>query len=208
MKQSALTPRGFQDLTGVTDDTRERLEVYVHLLRRWGERINLVGRASLDDPWRRHVLDSAQLHPLLPADGGAVLDLGSGAGLPGLVLAIMGAPLVQLVESNGRKCAFLARARRETGVDVRLHHCRVEELTPFPAGVVTARACAPLPGLLGLARPFVEGGGMCLFLKGRKADKELTESAKKWTMDVTRTTSLSDPSGVILKVENLSLRHG
>ena len=208
MKQSALSPRGFQDLTGVADGTLEKLEVYVDLLRRWGDRINLVGRASLDDPWRRHVLDSAQLHPLLPADGGAVVDLGSGAGLPGLVLAIMGADRVHLVESTGRKCAFLARALLETGAQARVHDCRAEDLAPFPAGVVTARACAPLPKLLGLAWPFVDGGGVCLFLKGRKADKELTESAKKWKMNISRSTSLSDPSGVILKVENLSLRHG
>ena len=208
MKQSALSPRGFQDLTGVADGTLEKLEVYVDLLRRWGDRINLVGRASLDDPWRRHVLDSAQLHPLLPADGGAVVDLGSGAGLPGLVLAIMDADRVHLVESTGRKCAFLARALRETGAQARVHDCRVEDLAPFPAGVVTARACAPLPKLLGLAWPFTREDGLCLFLKGRKADKELTESAKNWTMDVSKSTSLSDPSGVILKVENLSLRHG
>ena len=208
MKQSALSPRGFQDLTGVTDDRLEKLEVYVDLLRRWAQRINLVGRASLADSWRRHVLDSAQLLPLLPAGGGALLDLGSGAGLPGLVLAIMGADRVQLVESNGRKCAFLAQAIRETGAGAAVHGCRVEDLDPFPAGVVTARACAPLPRLLGLAWPFVGGAGMGLFLKGRKADKELTESAKKWKMDVTRSTSLSDPSGVILKVEHLSLRHG
>lgn len=213
VKQSSLTPRapltpsGFQDLTGVADDTLERLEVYVDLLRRWGERINLVGRASLNDPWRRHVLDSAQLHPLLPDDGKAVLDLGSGAGLPGLVLAIMGAPRVQLVESNGRKCAFLSRVMRETGAGAGVHDCRVEDLAPFPAGVVTARALAPLPKLLGLAWPFVREGGLCLFLKGRKADKELTESAKIWKMDVSRSISLSDPSGVILKVENLSRRH-
>jgi 16S rRNA (guanine527-N7)-methyltransferase len=208
VKQSALSASGFQDLTGVAGDRLEKLEVYLDLLRHWGRRINLVSQASLMDPWRRHILDSAQLLPLLPGGGKAVLDLGSGAGLPGLVLAIMGVPRVQLVESNGRKCAFLAQALRETGAAARLHRCRVEELTPFPAGAVTARACAPLPKLLALAWPFVEGGGMGLFLKGRKVDKELTESTKKWTMDVTRTTSLSDPSGVILKVENLSVRHG
>ena len=195
-------------MTGVADGTLERLEVYVNPLRRWGQRINLVGRASLHDPWRRHVLDSAQLHPLLPDDGGAVVDLGSGAGLPGLILAIMGADQVHLEESNGRKCAFLARALRETGAEAGVHDCRVEDLAPFPAGVVTARACAPLPRLIGLAWPFVGGAGLCLFLKGRRADKELTDSAKKWTMVVSRSTSMSDPSGVILKVENLSLRHG
>ena len=164
MKHSPLTPRGFQDLAGVAAGTLERLEVYVNLLRRWGQRINLVGRASLHDPWRRHVLDSAQLHPLLPDDGGAVVDLGSGAGLPGLILAIMGADQVHLVESNGRKCAFLARALRETGAEAGVHDCRVEDLAPFPAGVVTARACAPLPRLIGLAWPFVGGAGLCLFL--------------------------------------------
>ncbi len=208
MKQSPLTPREFQDLTGVTADTLGRLEVYVDLLGRWNRRINLVGRASLGDPWRRHVLDSAQLHPLLPDDERAVVDLGSGAGLPGLILALMGTSRLYLVESNGRKCAFLSRVMRETDTQARVHRCRIEDLAPFPAGVVTARACAPLPRLLRLAWPFVEGAGQCLFLKGRKADEELTKSEKEWKMEVTRSTSLSDPSGVILKVENLSRRHG
>ena len=208
MKQPPLSARGFQDQTGVADDTLDKLEVYVDLLGRWGRRVNLVGRASLGDPWRRHVLDSAQLHPLLPDDRRALVDLGSGAGLPGLILAIMGTTGVHLVESTGRKCAFLARALHETGAEARVHRRCIEELVPFPAGVVTARACAPLPRLFGLAWPFVEGGGQCLFLKGRKVDEELTESAKEWTMEVTRSTSLSDPSGMILKVENLSRRHG
>ena len=203
-----LSPEAFQALTGVSDDTLARLAAYVELLGKWQRRINLVGRATLADVWRRHVLDSAQLLPLLRADTGVVLDLGSGAGFPGLVLAVMGTAPAQLVERNSRKCAFLQEVVRVTAAPAIVHNCRIEDLRPFAADVVTARALAPLEKLLAHARPFLAGGGLCLFLKGRTAQRELTESAKNWMMTVTRIDSISDPSGVILKLEDISPRHG
>ncbi len=204
----ALSPEGFQALTGVSDETLARLAAYVDLLGKWQRRINLVGRGSLGDVWRRHVLDSAQLHPLLPPDTGAVLDLGSGAGFPGLVLAVMGTAQVQLVDGNARKCAFLQEVVRVTEAPAMVHNCRIEDMEPFAADVVTARAFAPLEKLVAYAWPFLAGGGLCLFLKGRTAQQELTDSAKKWMMAVTRIDSISDPSGVILKLEGISPRHG
>jgi 16S rRNA (guanine527-N7)-methyltransferase len=204
----ALSPEGFQDLTGVSDETLARLTAYVELLGKWQRRINLVGRGTLADIWRRHVLDSAQLLPLVPADARAVLDLGSGAGFPGLVLAVMGTAPVQLVERNSRKCAFLREVVRATEAAASVHNCRIEDLKPFAADVITARAVAPLEKLLAHTRPFLAGGGLCLFLKGRTAQRELTDSAKNWMMTVTRIDSISDPSGVILKLEDISPRHG
>ncbi len=203
-----LSPEAFQALTGVSDDTLARLAAYVELLGKWQRRINLVGRGTLADVWRRHVLDSAQLLPLLPADARAVLDLGSGAGFPGLVLAVMGTAPAQLVERNSRKCAFLREVVRVTEAAAIVHNCRIEDLKPFAADVVTARAFAPLEKLIACARPFLAGGGPCLFLKGRTAQRELTDSAKNWMMAVTRIDSISDPSGVILKLEDISPRHG
>ena len=195
-------------MTGLPPDVLARLTVHVEMLRRWRRRVNLVASASLADVWRRHVLDSVQLQPLLPRRAGTLIDLGSGAGFPGLVLAILGGPRVHLVESNARKCAFLRAANRATEAGAVVHKARAENLRGFTADVVTARALAPLDRLLDYAVPLLEEGGRCLFLKGRKADQELTDSRKRWTMRVTRIESASDPSGVILKLEDVSRRHG
>jgi len=193
----------FQQATGVSGPVLKRLEAYLAVLEKWQRTINLVGKASLGDPWRRHMLDSAQLHPLLPADA-TVVDLGSGAGFPGLVLAIMGDCHVHLIESDARKCAFLAEAARAAGADnVTLHNARAETMAPFAADVVTARAVAALDTLLGYAQPFLKPSTTCLFLKGEKAEQELTESLKNWTMTASQIQSQSDPSGTILKLNTV-----
>jgi 16S rRNA (guanine527-N7)-methyltransferase len=203
-----LTAEEFQRLTGVSRETLGRLRVYLRLLKKWQATINLVGRRSLEDAWRRHMLDSAQLARYIPprGAGGApvIVDIGSGGGFPGLVLAIMGAGVVHLVESNRRKCAFLATVARETNTEVTIQPLRVESLTPFAADIVTARSLAPLDQLLAFAEPLVGGEGECLFLKGKKGDEELTEAAKKWNMRVERFASDSDSSGVVLRLRQIS----
>jgi 16S rRNA (guanine527-N7)-methyltransferase len=210
-----LTPDGFQDLTGVSRETLERLRVYLRLLEKWQGTINLVSSGSLADAWRRHMLDSAQLARYIPSygpsgggdDAPVIVDIGSGAGFPGLVLAIMGAGVVHLVESNRRKCAFLATVARETNTEVTIQPLRIEQLAPFAADIVTARSLAPLDKLLALAEPFVarEGGreGECLFLKGKKADEELTEAKRKWSMRIERFASDSDSSGCVLRLRHI-----
>ncbi|MCE2509540.1 MAG: 16S rRNA (guanine(527)-N(7))-methyltransferase RsmG [Alphaproteobacteria bacterium] len=193
----------FQSLTNVSRETCDRLAAYLRLLERWQQRINLVGAGSLADPWRRHFLDSAQLLPLLPKAACSLVDLGSGAGFPGLVLGILGVPEIHLVESDGRKGAFLQEAARETGVSAVVHADRIENLTPFPADVVTARALAPLDSLLSLALPFLDSGATGLFLKGRGVFEELTVAEKSWKMAIEQFPSQSDPDGVILRLGNL-----
>jgi 16S rRNA (guanine527-N7)-methyltransferase len=204
--ETALTPEAFQALTGADTATLERLQIYLHLLEKWQPRINLVGRGSLDDPWRRHMLDSAQLVPLLPAKAGTIADLGSGAGFPGLVIAILTGQRVHLIDSDARKCAFLREAARLTKAPVRVHNARIESLETFNADVVTARACAPLPQLLAYAVPLLKEGGRCLFLKGKGVAAELTASKKMWKMRLTCLQSRSDPSGTILMVDDLHPR--
>ena len=205
--RAPLSPEEFSRLTGVSAACLLRLETLVAMLVEWQRRVNLVSTASLADVWRRHLLDSAQLHGLLPTTAGTVVDLGSGAGFPGLVLAIMGGPTVHLVESNGRKCAFLDAVNRATEAGAVIHNARLANLEPLTADVVTARAFAPLPRLLEAAQPLLAEGGQCLFLKGRKVNEELTESARTWMMRTTRFHSSSDPSGTILKVEEISRYH-
>lgn len=192
-----MTPQAFQAETGVSRETVARLERYAALLVKWQARINLVGPATLPDLWRRHMLDSAQLAPFLPG-GGPIVDLGAGAGFPGLVLAALGAPDVHLIESDARKCAFLREAARVMGVAVTVHACRIEAVAGFPAAAVTARALAPLARLLGWAERFVAPGTRCLFLKGQGFEDELTEARKAWSITFEGVPSRSDPSGILL----------
>lgn len=196
-----LTETEVAALIDVSRETSERLAAYVALLAKWNAKINLVGPATLADVWRRHILDSAQIHPLV-AGAGVLVDLGSGAGLPGLILAILGGPQVHLIESDARKCAFLHEATRVTGAKLTIHNKRIEAAPLLEADVVTARALAPLAQLLDHAVRFLKPAGKCVFLKGARQADELTEARKSWHMKVTERPSLSDPSGVILEVES------
>lgn len=204
-----MTPEEFRAATGVSRETVDRLGAYLALIGKWQRAINLVAAASLKDAWRRHLLDSAQLYPLIPPTAATLVDLGSGAGLPGLVLSILAqgegrVVAVNLVESDGRKAAFLATAARELGLTgVTVHASRAEDLAAtgrLHAEIVTARALAPLERLLALARPFLVPGGRCLFLKGERVDDELTAVQQSWRIRVDRIPSRSDPAGVVLAV--------
>lgn len=195
---------GFQKLTDVSRETLERLIRYVDLLAAWNARINLVGRNTLGDVWRRHILDSAQLYPHLPQGTQVLMDLGSGAGLPGLILSILGVPEVHLVESDARKAVFLREAVRVTGATASLHAMRIDRVKPIIADVVTARALAPLSELLEISERFRGPGTICLFPKGATVEEELTSARKQWKMTPRQSPSLSDPSGCILRLENIN----
>lgn len=208
-RETPLTPGAFAAATGADQAGLARLRQYLSLLEKWQRRINLVAASTLADPWRRHMLDSAQLLPLLPARGGVELtiaDLGSGAGFSGLVLALMNAGRVTLIESDSRKCAFLREAIRVTGASARVEETRIEALEPLAAEVVTARACAPLPVLLGYAARHLAPGGTALLLKGRTAAVELTQAGKTWMMSVDLMPSQSDPSGHVIKLTSIRPR--
>lgn len=198
---------GFQAATGVSRETLDRLQAYEDLLQKWQPRINLVGSSTLDDPWRRHFLDSAQLQSVIPVGATRLVDFGSGAGFPGLVLAILTRLEVHLIESDTRKIAFLREAARITAAQVVLHHGRIEAMEPFPVDVVTARATASLKVLLGYTQPYLGRSDQrtfrCLFLKGREVERELTEAKKLWKMRVTRIASSAGAEGVILILEDL-----
>lgn len=203
MPPTFMTPEHFQAETSVSRETLDRLRVYAELLVKWQARINLVGPATIPDLWRRHMLDSAQLFPLLPRNLPRLIDIGSGAGFPGLVLAILGVPEVHLVESDLRKGAFLREVARQTAASVTVHSARIESLSDLKAPVVTARALAPLPKLLDLAAPLLAPDGQCLFLKGQNIAEELTEARKIWIFDEDRSPSRSDPSGLVLRVREV-----
>jgi 16S rRNA (guanine527-N7)-methyltransferase len=202
----SLDPEGFAALSGVSRETLARLEAYAELLFRWSARINLVGATTLDDLWRRHFLDSAQLLDHVPEGTRSLLDLGSGAGFPGLVLAIMGAKGIELIEADARKCAFLREVARLAAAPALIRNSRIEAVPPHIVDVVTARGCAPLDRLLVLAQPFIGPDTVCLFLKGEQAAQELTAANQAWTMDATCHDSRSDPRGVILCLKRVGRR--
>jgi 16S rRNA (guanine527-N7)-methyltransferase len=196
----------FAARTGASAAQVADLEQLNDLLADWNGRINLVSAASLADYWSRHVLDSAQLLPLAPA-ARAWVDIGAGAGFPGLVLAILlkGAPgaKVHLVESQAKRCRFLEAAVDALALPAAVHNARAEGLA-VKADVVTARAVAPLVRLLGFARPYLARGATGLFLKSESVEPEIAEARKVWrfTYDVSR--SVSDSRGRIVKVEGLA----
>lgn len=195
-----LTSEEFRARTDVSRETLDRLAMHLDLLRRWQKATNLVGPSTLADPWRRHVLDSWQLWPLLPESTRVLVDLGSGAGFPGLVLAILGVPEVHLFEADRRKATFLREAARQCGAAVTVHAERIETADPVDADVVSARALAPLPKLLELAEPFVSTRTLCLFPKGKQLHIELTAAAEMWFMDVNPALSITEPDAAILRI--------
>ncbi len=192
-------------LLAVSRETWARLDAYVDLLRRWQTIKNLVGPAALSQIWRRHIADSAQLADLAP-DARVWADLGSGAGFPGLVVAILRAESdqtrVHLIESNGRKAGFLREAVRATGVRASVHQARIEQVLPGLGlvDVVSARALAPLPQLIRLSQTALESGAQGLFPKGQYLDNELTDATKSSRFIFELIPSRTDRNARIVRV--------
>jgi 16S rRNA (guanine527-N7)-methyltransferase len=201
-----------EKLIPVSRETMQRLDRLVALLLQWQQSRNLIAASTIPVLWTRHVADSLQLLALAP-DAKIWVDLGSGGGFPGLVLAcaLMEKPnaVVHLVESTAKKCAFLQDAATTIGLPAVVHCQRVEEFTPHFAqrpDVVTARALAPLPKLLGLAYPLLKKGARGLFLKGQDVGVELTEASKYWKIRHNLVPSRTDARGRIIVVEGLESR--
>jgi 16S rRNA (guanine527-N7)-methyltransferase len=195
----AYGPAEFQRDTNVSRETLRRLEAYADLLRRWNAKINLIGRETEGDIWRRHILDSAQLAPLIPQTARTAADIGSGAGLPGLILSILNTPAtIHLIESDQRKAAFLREAARIAQASAIIHENRVEQDSLAAPDEVLARACAPLEKLLGMAEKLISIHTLCVFPKGARAELELTEARAHWNMKARLVPSRSDSLGRIL----------
>jgi 16S rRNA (guanine527-N7)-methyltransferase len=202
---TAFGPEEFAEKTGVSRETLSRLKAHADLLADWNARHNLVSARSLEDVWRRHFWDSAQLAPLIPAQAQTLVDLGSGAGFPGLVLAEMlrGRVGVTLIEATTKKADFLTAAAERLALTVKIRNMRSEDCPRQAFDVVTSRACAPLPRLLTFAEKFTGPNSVCLFLKGQNVGSELTEAHKSWSMRARQMPSLTDPSGTVLELTEL-----
>ena len=199
----------------VSRETLVRLTTYQALLGKWQKAINLVGPATLTQFWQRHAADSAQLLALAPPRAAVWLDLGSGAGFPGLVLAIMLAELspearVHMVESDRKKVNFLRTVLRDTGIEAGVHHARIEALAEdrpdalAQIDVVTARALASLDDLVGLMAPFVDSSTVALLHKGRDWQEELTACRKNWNMVAGAHVSCTDEAARIVEISQLA----
>jgi 16S rRNA (guanine527-N7)-methyltransferase len=201
----ALDAAGFAALTAATPEQIALLERYRELLVKWNARMNLVGAATLEVFWSRHAWDSAQILPLAP-DALRWADLGTGAGLPGVVLAILGKDRpgfhVELVDSLAKRCRFLQVVVDELGIPATVRNARAESLD-LAVDVVTARACAPLVRLLGYAEPYLRRGATGLFLKGQDVASEMEEATRYWGLEADVLPSRSDPRGRIVRVRRL-----
>jgi len=196
-----------RDILPVSRETAERLETYAALLGRWQKAMPLVAEADLADLYWRHFADCAQVVTIMP-EARFWVDIGSGAGLPGLVVAMVGGAgtEVDLIESNRRKCAFLREVIRETGVPATVHEGRAEDLArgwQKPVDVVLARAVAPLVRLLDLALPLMCEGVRTAFHKGRDYQREIDEATLSWEFDLVKHDSRIGGGGVILEISNL-----
>lgn len=180
-----------------------KLDTYVELLAEWQDRLNLIGAATLAQVWQRHILDSAQLYAHFPRACGTIMDMGSGAGFPGLVLAMMaGKTLKQpvlLIESDGRKCRFLEAVIEATSAPARVIHDRFERLAPMKPHIITARAVAPMEKLLALTKAQHHPGLICFFMKGRTVDQELTKVKNCRSIGISLLPSITHADGVIVK---------
>lgn len=193
---------------GVSRETAERLTIYADLLTSWNPAINLVSKSTLPDLWTRHFADSAQVFEIAETSSGTWADLGSGGGFPGMIVAILASEKspglkITCVESDRRKATFLRTVARETGTDVTVLSERIETLQPLGADVVSARALAPLPSLVGYASRHLAPGGIALFLKGTGQAQEIDLALASWAFQIDTFPSRTDRGAAILKLRSI-----
>lgn len=198
----------FQYDFNVSRETFEALLKYQSLLLKWNSRINLISKTTEGEIWKRHFYDCAQLSKHIPQDTKEILDIGTGAGFPGMVLAILASEnnfnqTISLLDESTKRCAFLGEVSRATGAKVKIHNQKIEVLTGSLYDLITARAFAPLEKLLSLAKPHLKENGFLLLLKGEEAEKELETARKKWSFKLDSFKSLTNPNSVILKISEL-----
>ncbi len=198
-----------ETLCDVSRETMDRLQVYADLLERWNSKINLVSKSTLSEKWQRHFLDSAQIWPHIPKEVKNLVDVGSGAGFAGLVLAIIGAEkrpnlTFTLIESDARKCAFMRNVAREVRISVNVQTARIESVADRNADIMTARALAPVVQLLSYSQNILTSTGVCLFLKGDACGTEVEQARESWDFNAIETASLTHPTGKILTLSGIN----
>lgn len=208
-----MRPEEFSGRLGidVSRETIERLSLYERELNQWSRTHNLIGPRELDLIWERHFLDCYQIVPHI-AGAKSVVDIGSGAGFPGLVAACAKSalfdPEITLVEPNSKRCAFLRHVTRQLNLNVVVLNQKIEDVSRETFDVVTSRAVTNLTELLRMSRPWIENGAKAVFLKGQTVEDELTAARRYWNFKVETIPSRSDSRGVVLSLSEVSSRHG
>ncbi|UWR68474.1 16S rRNA (guanine(527)-N(7))-methyltransferase RsmG [Phaeobacter inhibens] len=192
----------------VSRETYDRLKHYESLVKKWSPKINLIAKSTLDDVWDRHIVDSVQICQRIDFPQ-TWLDIGSGGGFPGVVVAILAAErapdcVITLIESDQRKCAFLRTAIRECGVKAKVMSERIEKVPPMAADIISARALADLTTLLGFAERHLQPGGIALFSKGIQWKKEVDNARSQWQFDLKSTNSWTEPEAVVLEIRGVT----
>ncbi|MFN0043860.1 MAG: 16S rRNA (guanine(527)-N(7))-methyltransferase RsmG [Alphaproteobacteria bacterium] len=193
----------FQKFANVSRETTQKLALYAEELSKWQKSINLIGKNTLPEIWKRHFLDSAQLRQFLHKDRGRIVDVGSGAGFPGLVLSILGEDRIDLVERDKRKCAFLRAVVHRTGATARVINIDISEYAPTPALTITARAVAEVGNFLDLVTHLLTPRSHILLLKGSHVQDELILAQKKRKLTTRIHPSQAGPDGCVLEIENI-----
>ena len=187
----------------LTGKQQKKLEDYIEALKDYNAHTNLVGRSTLINPWKEHILDSLQILPFIKDKKLSILDMGTGAGLPGLALNILGCENVSLVDSNGKKIFFLKQVKKKLNLNVRIFLKRIERLENLKYDILTSRALANLDKLLSYSQKFIKKNTVLIFLKGKAVNDELTDARKNWKFTLEKKQSISDQRGTILIIKDL-----
>ena len=202
-----FSAQDFMQETNVSRETLDKIQAYADLLAKWQPSKNLISNSTLENMWLRHFYDSAQLLPLIRELHGDkaldCLDIGSGAGFPGVVLAIMGLGNVTMVESNGKKCAFMRQVKLATGASVTIENQRIENVEEHKFDIILSRACASVEQLLSWGEKFIGENTEFWLLKGANVEQELKAAKADWTMRVDQYRSKTDGSGTILRLRDV-----
>ena len=190
----------------VSRETKEKLVQYSALLGKWNKSINLIAPSTVPDIWHRHIEDSLQLIPLLPTESSDIIDIGSGAGLPAIIISLASQHNVTMVDSDKKKALFLKEARRILNAEYTVICNRIEKIEQRAYDIITSRACADLDKLLTLSEPFLKEKSYCLFHKGRNYSKEVDDAEKKWSFAMEIIPSKTDNEAAILKLTNIQRR--
>ena len=206
---NALPDRDYEilsDLLNVSHETFEKLKRYQFIAEKWQRSINLVAPSTVPDFWIRHIVDSVQLAQYISSHDDVIMDMGSGAGFPGLVLSILGYNNVHLIESDQRKCIFLREVSRETFSSPIIHQDRIESVSIDNVRWVTSRACANVSQLLSWSKKNVSRETKCLFHKGKNYSIELSNAEKEWNFDVIAHPSVTEQGAAILELSHITRR--